>query len=206
MLIVVGKRTPDPLRLVLTMELRSLSITGCGTVTSMVGLGAVNWYRSWPREIPSDRAYVVDSLPRLVMQDYDYSSVNLPEDEPGFCMLEWDIALGKRDRDTFVEVALREPDRILVAPYDIYPEGSEPTVVHKVCPNPNKIGIRYPIDRFDIDCHSFGFGCIYLPRVILDAWPSGRVMRDATFSDWHIVNFGTARVTWKVRPQHLHGD
>lgn len=173
---------------------------------------ALTWWRSWPHpdeQRARGRAHVIDDLPRLIMRDGDYSTVEggLPDVEPGFCMLEWDVALGARGRAAFEALALAEPGRVLVAPYDIYPEGSGPTCVHKVCPDPAKPGIRHPIEPGDLRAHSFGFGCIYLPASVLRAWSGrGRVMRDSTFSDWHIAHHGTARVVWDVHPQHLHGD
>ncbi len=173
---------------------------------------ALTWWRSWPH--PDEprargRAHVADSLPRLIMRDGDYSTVEggLPDVEPGFCMLEWDVALGARGRARFEEVALADPDGILVAPYDIYPEGQPPTCVHKAALNEAKPGLRTPIVEGLERTHSFGFGCIYLPASVLRAWGGrGRVMRDSTFSDWHIAQGLRARVTWDVHPQHLHGD
>lgn len=176
-----------------------------------VHVSGLTWWRSWPHpDEPRQkgRAHVVDDLPRLIMRDGDYGTVEggLPDVEPGFCMLEWDVALGARERALFEDIAMEEPDRVLVAPYDIYPEGQPPTVVHKVCPDVSKPGMRFPANTNDWTVHSFGFGCIYLPQRTLLPWPSGKVMRDSTFSDWHIARHGHARLTWDVHPQHLHGD
>jgi hypothetical protein len=171
----------------------------------------LTWWRSWPH--PDElrargRAHVVDDMPRLIMRDGDYSTVEggLPDATPGFCLLEWDVALGARGRARFEQVALEDPGRVLVAPYDIYPDGADPTCVHKVCPDPSKPGIRGPAVPGAVGVHSFGFGCIYLPALVVAAWPAGKVMRDSTFSDWHIARHGAARVTWDVAPQHIHGD
>lgn len=174
-------------------------------------VAGLTWWRSWPHpdeRRAAGRAHVVDDLPRLVMRDGDYGTVEggLPDVAPGFCLLEWDVALGARERALFAELAAEEPDRVLVAPYDIYPDGAGPSCVHKVCPDPAKAGIRFPASPGAVEVDSFGFGCIYLPRALLDRWPPGKVMRDSTFSDWHIAQGLRARVTWDVHPQHLHGD
>lgn len=172
----------------------------------------LTWWRSWPQadeERQHGRARIEDGLPRLHMRDGDYATVEggLPDVEPGFCMVEWDVALALREREVFAEIALTEPHRILVAPYDIRPDGGRPTVVHKLCTDPErKPGIRFPLEAEMPVADSFGFGCIYLPQAIISRWPAGKVMRDSTFSDWHIANIGRARVTWAVHPQHLHGD
>lgn len=172
---------------------------------------ALTWWRSWPHpDEPraAGRAHIVDDLPRLIMRSGDYSTVEggLPDVEPGFCLLEWDVALAQRGRRRFEQEALAEPDRVLVAPYDIYPRGGRYTCVHKVAENPLKAGWRRPATPDDTEVHSFGFGCIYLPAAVLRLWRPGKVLRDNTFSDWHIEHFGTARITRDVHPQHLHGD
>jgi hypothetical protein len=171
----------------------------------------LTWWRSWPHPDETraaGRAHVIDDLPRLVMRDGDYATVEggLPTVEPGVFLLEWDVALGLRERTRFEEIALTEPHRVLVAPYDIHPVGQGPTVVHKVCPDPAKPGMRWPVAEGDPVADSFGFGCIYLPQAVLARWPASKSMRDSTFSDWHIATVGRARVTWAVHPQHLHGD
>jgi hypothetical protein len=178
---------------------------------SGVAVTLLRWYRSWPapgQQRAEGRARVEDHLPRLVMRDCDYSTADLPTDLPGFCMLEWDVALDVAGRDRFAAHAFEDPERILVAPYLIYPHGAPPVVVHKSADNPKRIGHRRPIPEGQDWAHSFGFGCIYFPQVILDDWRAGgrRRMTDARFSDWHIANHGTVEVTWWVAPQHLHGD
>lgn len=172
---------------------------------------SLTWWRSWPHPDETrarGRAHVIDDMPRLIMRGGDYATVEggLPDAEPGLCLLEWDVALGRRGRALFEEIALTEPHRILVAPYDIHPEGQGPTVVHKLCTDLAKPGMRWPITPGMPVADSFGFGCIYLPRAVLARWRPGKSMRDSTFSDWHIANVGRARVTWDVHPQHLHGD
>lgn len=170
----------------------------------------LTWYRSWPAagEPTAGRARVEDSLPRLLMSGCDYATAQLPEDEPGFCMLEWDVALDRTGRDLFAALAEADPERVLVAPYPIFPVGSTPVVVHKAAESMARVGHRRPIEPGQAWAHSFGFGCIYLPQSVLAGWRSaGRQrMTDATFSDWHIAAHATVEVTWRVSPQHLHGD
>lgn len=171
---------------------------------------ALTWWRSWPAagEIRArGRAHVIDSLPRLIMRDGDYSTIEggWPDVAVGLCLLEWDVALGARERALFEEQALEEPDRVLVAPYDVEVDGRR-FYVHKVCPEPRRPGVRFPAGPGSTEVDAFGFGCIYLPCELLFRWPGRKPLRDSTFSDWHIANVGRARVTWDVHPQHLHGD
>lgn len=151
---------------------------------------------------------MVDSLPRLVMSGYDYSTVELPRDEPGFCMLEWDIALGSDQREVFAAHALEQPGRVLVAPYPIFPVGRSAVLVHKAASDESRMAHRVPVPEGQGWAHSFGFGCIYLPQCVLERWRAERrpPMTDTRFSDWHIARYGRVTVDWAVRPQHLHGD
>lgn len=161
----------------------------------------LRWYRSWPEIVPPGRAYIHDHLERLVMTDHDYATATLPGDQPGFCMLEWDIALASEGRRRFAEVALTQPGRILVAPYCIYPVGGPPAGVHRTA--------GWPITPGTPEAETFGLGCIYLPAAILDRWRAdmaGERLTDRAFSTWHLRTYGRARVTWAVSPQHLHGD
>ncbi len=168
------------------------------------------WWRSWPAgPLPAGRAFVADSLPRLLMSGCDYRTVvdhqPWPDADPGFCMLEWDVALASEERARFAAHAAAAPGRVLVAPYMIYPVGRGPVLVHKSGPGRMRTPVR-PGQRW---AHSFGFGCIYFPRAVLARWfeerPGAR-FNDARFSDWHIARYGTVEVDWSVRPQHLHGD
>ncbi|MGH2688350.1 MAG: hypothetical protein ACRDKW_06040 [Actinomycetota bacterium] len=174
------------------------------------------WYRSWPEAVPADRAYVHDGLPLLVMRDCDYATVPeyqpWPDVEPGWFLLEWDIALDARSRARFVEHALEQPERVLVAPYYVLlpsgpGKGSRLDCVHRARGN-------RPIPDGQPWCETFGFGCIYFPAGILDRWgesgapgTAGRGrFTDMTFSAWHHRTFGRTPVDWTVHPQHLHGD
>lgn len=152
------------------------------------------WYRSWPTDGDwarrSNRAHVVDRLPRLHVSNFDYLTVEKwPSERTGFCMLEWDVALDQRARTRFARIAKEHPARVLVAPYWYGAQGFLPN------------------DKTEAD--AFGFGCIYFPApVLLEAIEhfraAGTRLCDMTFSHWHLRRFGPARVTWGVHPQHLH--
>jgi hypothetical protein len=163
---------------------------------------SIDWYRSWPREIPKGRAHVRDSLPRLPMTNCDYRTMQWPDE--GFCLLEWDIALDRRQRATFADQAAERPDEVLVAPYWLFYGGSG-RLVHRKLFNLDPIAEGAPTADL------FGFGCVYFPRqMILDYLAYQPYRRepftDTTFSHWHRRTHGKARVTWDVHPQHLHGD
>lgn len=139
------------------------------------------------------------------MRDCNYLTVPefqpWPSHVPGWCLLEWDIALDRASRDRFAEAAATRPDRVRVAPYMLYPVGRQ---VHRLNGRPITSGQPY--------ADMFGFGCIYLPQTVLDAFaadPPARAAREITdtvFSDWYRVRFGPADVDWNVHPQHVHGD
>lgn len=145
------------------------------------------------------------------MRDQNYATLAdyqpWPSHGPGWCLLEWDIALGQADRDRFAAAALERPGRVRVAPYWLYPkDGRGPIQVHRTAGRPIRDGQPH--------ADSFGLGCIYLPQPVLDRFwqePPRRLTRqgvftDGTFSDWHRARYGPVDVDWTVHPQHLHGD
>jgi hypothetical protein len=165
------------------------------------------WWRSWPAVVSSapDRARVEDSLPRLVMRDRDYRTVAdyqpWPTNDLGFCMLEWDVALDRVGRARFARRAAEYPGKVLVADYPIYPVGGPPAGTCRIKGEPIAPGA--PL------AETFGLGCIYLPRNVLDHWfdeRPGAPFTDRTFSQWHHAHYGPAWVCADVHPQHLHGD
>ncbi len=178
----------------------------------------MKWYRSWPDKIPPGRAYVVDSMTRLVMNDADYNTVQpWPDDEPGFCMLEWDIALAREERERFVELVHRSPNRVLVAPYYKTLDPLDgPICIHRVRRAkgdrrpPRGWGDWSPLPRFATRTDLFGFGCIYLPLKVVQEYKQANPHKprfdDTSFSVWYRARYGEADVTWDVHPQHLHGD
>lgn len=145
------------------------------------------------------------------MRDQNYATVSdyqpWPEHEPGWFMLEWDIALDRQSRERFAANALRNPGRVRVAPYMLYPDGDlEP----RQC---QRWGGK-PIPEGQACADMVGFGCIYFPQAILEEFwqnPPDRLTRtgvltDTVFSDWHRSRHDHFDVDWTVRPQHLHGD
>jgi hypothetical protein len=163
---------------------------------------SLKWYRSWPIVVPEGRAYVVDSLPRLGMSRCDYNTIEpeWPEDEPGFCLLEWDVALDIQSRTRFAMRAEETPERVVVAPY-IKNYGGAVRQVHR------RTGFE-SIEEGEPKTDFFGFGCIYLPQRVLREYLDTRPEKftDVTFSRWYRNKYGRVSVIWDVRPQHLHGD
>lgn len=159
------------------------------------------WYRSWPERIPAGRAHVVDGLSRLVMRNQDYTTLSWPRHEPGWFMLEWDIALDQASRERFAANASTQPDKVRVAPYLLYPMARQ---VHRWEGKPIPEGQPW--------ADMFGFGCIYFPQAILDEFWADlpprveRELTDTVFSDWYRTRYGNVTVDWTVHPQHLHGD
>lgn len=162
--------------------------------------GGLRWLRSWPTAVPGGRAHVHDHLPRLHMSGHDYLTAELPDDEPGWCLLEWDVALASEERARFAALALEAPGRVLVAPYHIYPVAGPPAGVHRTAGRPIPEGAPA--------AETFGLGCVYLPQPVLRAFMASTppAFTDRSFSRWHLAEYGPAGVTWEVHPQHLHGD
>lgn len=174
----------------------------------------LNWYRSWPapeelaelknrgKTLP---AHVIDHLPQILMSKQNYATVSTwPDDEPGFCMLEWDVALDPVERQAFAAEALIQPTEILVAGYRIWNHYSIFNLNENEEWVPNTRGCEIcGVDRID----AFGLGCIYIPQVILRTFLTQMDhygFSDHTFSLWYHRTIGPARLTWKIRPQHLH--
>jgi hypothetical protein len=174
----------------------------------------LRWFRSWPcagdwaeRKI-DQRPYVVDQLPKLIMSNYDYRTVGefqtWPDDTPGFCMLEFDVALDPWQRHLFASIALMEPNEILVAPYRFHGSWSCWVGNDGSGPTEDSIQVEYDTEQ---RCDSFGFGCIYFPQKALQAFLAanqGATFTDSTFGKWYREHCGRARVCWGVTPQHLH--
>lgn len=143
------------------------------------------------------------------MRDQNYATLAdyqpWPRHDPGWFLLEWDIALDSDGRARFAANALDQPDRVRVAPYMLYPAGG-PRQVHR--------WKGHPLTDGQAHADMFGLGCIYLPQAVLDAFwqdPPPRLVRtgvltDTVFSDWHRQRHGAVDVDWTVHPQHLHGD
>lgn len=167
--------------------------------------------RSWPEVVPENRCYVVDTLPKLIMKDYDYRCLGDLDDD--VLLIEWDMAVSKEHLELFIEQIREDPDRVLVAPYKVY----QPTTGARNLPRgPQWVCRRYTdettygmyfIEEFEPTCHLFGLGMTYLPRRVikafLNAYPGH--FSDGSFSGWHYRNIEQeTRIAWDVRPIHLH--
>jgi hypothetical protein len=165
--------------------------------------------RSWPETIPPGRRFVDDGLERLVMADYDYATAlgRITED---VVLLEWDIEIDPAGLDRFVVAARAQPDRVVVAPYRLYPPSTGldgPVWAHRRADNA-WIGDGEPT------CALFGFGMVYLPVMLIRRYltdglfgyglPYPRYF-DSAFSRWHHENVRRqVPVLWDVCPEHLH--
>lgn len=184
------------------------------------------WLRSWPRDVPPGRHYIQDSLPRLVMEGYDYTPLAGIADD--VCLLEWDVALDAVERERFAAHALARPERVLVAPYRLYGIESEPVWCHRRLLE-DVDGWAPKHTRWVADgermCDYFSFGCIYLPHALVMAFLAAEApargrspllppeapytdtrFHDQTFSVWHRHHGPEVRVpiAWEVHPQHVH--
>lgn len=167
----------------------------------------MRWVRTWPAVIPEDRAYVVDSLPRITMDSYNYVPVleQLAASGENTVVIEWDLAVSHEDRERFTARCEALPDCVQVAPYRLYPVSTnlpEPVWAHRhAARRPPWIG------EDDPECDLFGFGLVYLPHAVvtrhLATGPEST--GDAVFSAWHHrEGLGPVPVSWDVRPVHLH--
>lgn len=166
--------------------------------------------RSWPANVPEGRNYVVDTLPRLVMDSYDYRCLDDMDDD--LVLIEWDVAASKEDLEVFIDAARSDRDRVLVAPYKLY----MPTRGDRSLPRTVWAHRRYGtadmatavfVKDNEPACHLFGLGLAYLPRPVvkafLKAWPGH--FSDASFSGWHYRNVTPeVPIVWESRPVHLH--
>jgi hypothetical protein len=144
------------------------------------------------------------------MRDQNYATVPefqpWPAHDPGWFLLEWDVALDSVSRDRFAARALEHPDRALVAPYLLFPGDRAPQQCHRWH------GVPVPVGQPVAD--AAGFGCIYFPQQLLvEFWndpprPFTRdgLLTDTVFSEWHRGRGWTFDIDWTVHPQHLHGD
>lgn len=174
------------------------------------------WVRSWPTPdvYPTvcHRPHVIDDLYHLEIRDHDYATARddlarLASSSrlPGLFLVEWDIVLDRDDYILFRDIAMREPSRILVAPYKLWPRSTGKGSAIWAHSDNGKF-----IDPSITWCDQFSFGCIYIPWFDIFEFlerppkPDGR-MTDTNFSTWYKTRrFLSARLTWQVRPIHLH--
>ena len=188
----------------------------------------MKWIRTFPAKIPDNRSYVVDNIP-VVYMDRNYLVVleNLIDDT---VIVEWDIAFGQEDIETFEKHISEGPGKVHVAPYMLYASGSSlgvpgtagksewahrklasvpASVLGSMITEPVEGSIRTSqfVSRKDTECDFFSFGMTYLPLKIvhqyLDTKPS--FVNDSEFSEWYSSAIGIkVPIHWDVHPVHLH--
>lgn len=181
--------------------------------------------RSWPAvPPPPGRARVDDALPRMLVDGYDYRDAMrryVASRTDDLVLLEWDIAASLEDLQCFVAQACAHPDRVLVAPYQIYASDTDfadwdrhgrmfaaprHVFAHRVYEG----SMARFVDPADATCHMFGLGMTYLPNQVIARFlremQPGWKFDDTTFSGWHAGAVGPVRIAWDVRPVHLHFD
>lgn len=163
--------------------------------------------RSFPADVPPGRSYVVDDAKKFFNADYDYRGLAAFRDD--VVHIDWDTAVSREDLACFADLAREHPDRVLVAPVPVYPDsraGLPGTVWNLRRYTDGESRLRY-IEIGEPTCHLFGFGMVYLPAKLLDAferdWP-GR-FDDTGFAGWHYRHVEReVPIAWQVRPVHLH--
>lgn len=162
--------------------------------------------------VPDFRSYVyAHKFAQVPITQHDATPVRevlLRTEAPGVLMIEWDIALDGDDLRELVRRADTSPDEGFVAPYKLWPgpnwgnriwsPDGEPT-----CPEGN---IRFAAEA-DEFCNLPCFGCIYIPRGVLEEWEP--VAHDPRLTDSNFAWWGKDRglwwrILWDVRPVHLH--
>jgi hypothetical protein len=162
--------------------------------------------RSWPANLPpsTDRAHVTDTIPRLYLSDYDYAPLVDVDDD--VVLIEWDIAIDKAGLVAFVARAKANPDRVIVAPYRLF----ETTVKSEPLRKPvwcHRRADRTHVDTGEKWCALFGFGLIYFPRDLVQAYHRARPghFSDGSFSTWHEHEVSNrVEIIWEAQASHLH--
>jgi hypothetical protein len=135
---------------------------------------------------------------------YDYSG--LVEYDDDIIQIDWDTAVSKADLALFGQIAREDMTTVLVAPCLVYEDAPHGKYIRTewnatVFVGPDARQVCEDDDRCDL----FGFGMIYLPRDVIRAFSAtGYPFDDTHFANWHSGQYGSARLTWKVRPVHLN--
>lgn len=175
----------------------------------------MNIVRVVPKRIPKNRNYVVDSLDKIEIQNYDMHFLTEIEDD--IILLEWDIAVAYHDLNNFVAHCRDAPNLVHVAPYILYPISLEelrgPVWAHRHMVNEMPLQLAW-VDYGDPVCDLFSTGMIYIPKDIahrlgesddLIHWHFN--LTDAKFAFWHYYKIQKkVPIHWDVRPVHLHYD
>lgn len=173
----------------------------------------MNIIRAVPKKIPKDRNYVVDSLDRVEIQNYDMHFLTEMNDD--VILLEWDIAVGQHDLYNFIAHCRDTPNVVHVAPYILYPvslhELTAPAWAHRHMIQEMPLQLGW-VDYGDPVCDIFSTGMVYIPKEIckrlgesddLVTWENN--INDSKFAFWHYYKIGKkVPIHWDVRPVHLH--
>jgi hypothetical protein len=148
-------------------------------------------------------------MERLVMDGYDYHCLEQVDDD--VLLLEWDIAIGEHELLRFADQAKTAPDRVRVAPYSIYRSTLSLVDLGRSV-YPFRLYGDYSMRWCTPDdpaCHTFGFGVIYLPRLLIkgylaDDYPG--LFNDVAFSGWHYRNaeYREVPIAWDCPAVHLN--
>jgi hypothetical protein len=159
--------------------------------------------RAWPDRPPAAAPHIIDSWPRIQVDDYDYRDLAALADD--VIVLDWDIAVSKPDIETFARQVRRAPNVPLAAPYLLHGE-AEPVWAHRVYEGTPPVRLRY-VATGEPYCDLFGFGMTYLPWTLIAAYIAdrpGKIMDDTSFSGWWAGQGHRTSICWAVRPVHLH--
>jgi hypothetical protein len=166
--------------------------------------------RSWPDPQPEGRNYVVDDAERVYNTGHDYRPLIALGDD--VIHLDWDQAVDREHLVEFVRHVRQEPDRVMVVPCRLREVATAGERWNVVRYEAGEQATRYMSPGED-GAHLFGFGMVYLPAKVLqafeDEWAdrmdAGTVkFTDTGFAGWHYRRFGEARVDWSVRCVHVH--
>lgn len=157
----------------------------------------------------------------VFITDYNYYPLLAALDDD-VTIIEWDMALGREDRETWAKHIANAPGLVQVAPYRQYygwckPDGEQWGYVHRQHDR--------PVTADDPDCDYFGFGLTYIPLWVtrtlvaecndpdiagkrgshLGVVLTAKYITDVTFSAWHRAATGhRVPIRRDVRPVHLH--
>lgn len=159
------------------------------------------------------RNWVDDEIPRCYIHSYDNSP--LLEYNDDIVVLEWDIAVGFEDLELFCEIAADSPDKVMVAPYRLYPPSDarlpdKGVWAHRKVTDPTSLSTAW-VTHADLQCDLFSLGFAYLPRKTLEGFAEHRQffpdkrMTDANFSLYHYRQLKEkVPICWAINPVHLH--
>lgn len=159
--------------------------------------------RAWPGR-PPQRPHVVDDLPRLLTDGCEYSGLTKLDGD--VIVLDWDIAVDPLHLEAFAARAAAEPGRVRVAPYRKHHHDGTLGWVweHRRYQD----GTLRRIETGEPFCHRFGFGLVYLPRLLIGQFDDQRtgVFDDAQFSEWHYrsIHPPEVAVDWDCPTVHLN--